>query len=91
MYGGRIPVEFVGFNSMNDQKSLYSTLGITCTRRCVCGVLNNKHMEIYQQFLSPEELQKLELFTCQMCLSNLHFGLRLNELLIGKKICPFLQ
>ena len=82
-YGG-IPVELVGFNSMNDQKCLYSILGIACTRRCVCGILNNKHMKINQQFTGPDIQQKLDNFVKQMCVSNLHFALNLNELLMSK-------
>ena len=69
---------------MNDQKSINSTLGITCTRRCpACGLMNDKHMEVNQEFPGCEE--KIENFVCQMCLSILHYGLRLIEHLLGKK------
>ena len=75
-------------NSMNDQKSLYSTLEIASTRRCVCGIMNDKHMAINQQFIGPRFgqniQQNLDFFVQQMCLSNLHFGLRLMEFLIEK-------
>ena len=81
---GEIPVKLMGYNAMNDQKSLYSTLDISCTRRCVCGLLNDKHMEKKQKFESLEQKRNLENFVKQMCLSPLHFGLRLSEHLIGK-------
>ena len=83
---GEIPVKLMGYNAMNDQKSLYSTLDITCTRRCVCGLLNDKHMQIRQKFESLEQKRNLENFVKQMCLSPLHFGLRLSEHLIGKQL-----
>ena len=68
---------------MNDQKSINSTLGITCTRRCpACGLMNDKHMTVNQEFPGCEE--KIDLFVCQMCLSILHYGLRLIEHLLGK-------
>ena len=54
-YGDEIPVKLIGYNAMNDQKSLYSTLDISCTRRCVCGLLNDKHMEKKQKFESLEQ------------------------------------
>ena len=67
---------------MNDQKSINSTLGITCTRRCpACGLMNDKHMIVNQEFPGCEE--KINSFVCQMCLSILHYGLRLIEHLLG--------
>ena len=70
---------------MNDQKSINSTLGITCTRRCpACGLMNDKHMKVNQDFSGCEE--KIETFVCQMCLSILHYGLRLIEHLLGNAL-----
>ena len=42
-------------------------------------------MEIYKNFTGLDITQKLELFVQEMCMSNLHFGLRLQTHLIGKK------
>ena len=47
--------------------------------------MNDKHMEIYKNFTGLDITQKLELFVQEMCMSNLHFGLRLQTHLIGKK------
>ena len=84
LYYDGIPVKLVGYNAMNDMKSLYSTLGISCTRRCVCSVMNNKHMKINQKFVSARQQQCLEYFVKQMCPSTLHFGLNLAKHFIEK-------
>ena len=47
--------------------------------------MNNKHMEINKKFTGLDVTQKLELFVQEMCMSNLHFGLRLQTHMIGKK------
>ena len=47
--------------------------------------MNDKHMEINKKFTGLDVTQKLELFVQEMCMSNLHFGLRLQTHMIGKK------
>ena len=75
-----VEIDFVGFDSMNDQKTLNAIVGENCTKRCpACNLLPKEHMRFKQCFYEINEK-----FEKSMCLSSLHFGLNLFEHLINK-------
>ena len=75
-----VEIEFVGFNSMNDQKTVNAIVEQTSTHRCpACGLLEKEHMRVRPFFNEIDER-----FLKSMCLSPLHFGLNLFDHLINK-------
>ena len=77
-----VECDFVGFDSMNDQKTVNAIVNENCTKRCpVCHLLPKDHMR-YRQNFDEDEID--ERFLKSMCLSCLHFGLNLFEHLINK-------
>ena len=80
IYVDGVEVQWVGFDSMNDQKMINYLVEENCTRKCpACHLLPKDHMRVWQCFDYIDET-----FLEAMCLSCLHFGLNLFDHLINK-------